>query len=67
MVSALLILPILSGVMWGAAGIFVRTLSDYGFDGQTIAFTRVLIAMVMMLLLIMATDRRMLAFRRRDI
>ena len=67
MVSALLILPILSGVMWGAAGIFVRTLSDYGFDGQTIAFTRVLIAMVMMLLLIMASDRRMLAFRRRDI
>ena len=65
--SALLILPILSGVMWGAAGIFVRTLSEYGFDGQTIAFSRVLIAMIMMLLLILATDRRMLSFRRHDI
>lgn len=65
--SALLILPILSGVMWGAAGIFVRTLSEYGFDGQTIAFSRVLIAMVMMLLLILATDRRMLSFKRHDI
>ena len=35
MKSALLLLPILSGVMWGAAGVFVRTLSDYGMDSAT--------------------------------
>lgn len=39
MKSVLLLLPILSGIMWGAAGVFVRTLSDYGMDSATIVFS----------------------------
>ena len=67
MKSALLLLPILSGVMWGAAGVFVRTLSDFGFDGTTIVFARVSLATLMMLALILATDRKLLRFERRDL
>lgn len=65
--SALLVLPILSGVLWGAAGIFVRILSDYGMDGATIVFIRVAIAAVMMLALILVMDRTLLRFRARDV
>ena len=67
MKSALLLLPILSGVMWGAAGVFVRTLSDYGMDSATIVFSRVSLATLMMLALILLADRRWLRFERRDI
>ncbi len=67
MKPALLLLPILSGVMWGAAGIFVRTLSDYGLDSATIVFSRVSIATLMMLTLILISDRRWLRFDRHDL
>lgn len=67
MKSALLLLPILSGVMWGAAGVFVRTLSDYGMDSATIVFSRVSLATLMMLALILLADRRWLRFERCDI
>lgn len=65
--SPLLLLPILSGVMWGAAGVFVRTLSDWGMDGSTIVFTRVSLAALMVLAVILATDRSMLRVRPRDL
>ena len=67
MKSALLLLPILSGVMWGAAGVFVRTLSDYGMDSATIVFSRVSLATLMMLALILVADRRWLRFERQDL
>ena len=63
----LLLLPILSGVMWGAAGVFVRTLSDYGMDSATIVFSRVSLATLMMLALILVADRRWLRFERQDL
>ena len=66
MKPVLLLLPILSGVMWGAAGVFVRTLSDYGMDSTTIVFSRVSLATLMMLALILVADRKWLRFERRD-
>lgn len=65
--SALLLLPILSGVMWGAAGVFVRTLSDFGMDGATIVFSRVSLAAIMMLAVILVSDRRWLRFDPHDL
>lgn len=65
--SALLILPIMSGVMWGAAGVFVRELSAFGMDGVTIVFTRVAVATLMMLALILSMDRRFLRIDPRDL
>lgn len=65
--SAVLLLPILSGVMWGSAGVFVRTLSDAGMDQVTIVFTRMPIATLMVLAVILLADRTMLRFRARDL
>ncbi len=30
-------LPILSGIMWGSGGIFVRVLTELGMDGFTVS------------------------------
>ena len=64
--SPLLLLPILSGVMWGTSGIFVRDLSDHGLDNFTIVFAREILAAVMVLSVILLTDRDMLRIRKRD-
>lgn len=41
------IFPVISGIMWGSAGIFVRTLSNLGMDAYTIVSTRVIAAVLM--------------------
>lgn len=46
---------------------FVRILSDQGMDSVTIVFTRVSIAAMMMLALILVTDRELLRFKPRDL
>ena len=43
------IFPVISGIMWGSAGIFVRTLSNLGMDAYTIVSTRVIVAVLMIL------------------
>lgn len=67
MKSAVLMLPLISGILWGAAGVFVRTLSASGMDSMTIVFTRVSFGSLMMLLLILAMDRSLLKVRREDV
>lgn len=67
MKSAILVLPLISGILWGAAGIFVRTLSGAGLDSTTIVFTRVSFGSLMMLALILAVDRKMLKVERKDV
>lgn len=65
--SPYLMMAVLSGVLWGSAGIFVRILGDWGMDGVTIVFSRVLIAVFMMGALILATDRRMFRIEASDL
>lgn len=60
------LVAIMSGVMWGSAGVFVRELSVAGMDSTTIVLSRVFPATIMMLLLILATDRSMLRIKRKD-
>ena len=43
------LLPVLSGIMWGSAGIFVRILTEYGMDSITIVESRVVPAVVILL------------------
>lgn len=64
--AAILLLSVMSGVMWGSAGVFVRVLSEWGMDSVTIVFTRVSIATLMMLVLILILDKGMLRFDRGD-
>ncbi len=58
--------PILSGIMFGAAGVFVRTLTSFGFDNGTIIFARVSFAMLIMFLLILVQDRKLLKINIKD-
>lgn len=62
-----LILPILAGVMFGAAGIFVRELTAHGMSSPTVLFLRVSFAALAMLLLILTGDRTRLRMRGRDL
>ena len=64
--SPYLIMAVMSGVLWGSAGVFVRILGDWGMDGTTIVFSRVSVAVVMMAVLILATDRRLFRVKRED-
>ena len=40
--------PIISGGLWGSAGIFIRKLSDFGLNSYTIISSRVLIALIIL-------------------
>ena len=59
--------PVLSGIMFGAAGVFVRTLTSYGFDNGTIIFARVSFAMLIMFILILIQDRKLLKIKIKDV
>jgi len=67
MKNGYLILPVLAGVMWGSAGIFVRTLSGYGMEPATMLFTRVTVAVIIMAAWLFVYDRKLLKIKIRDI
>lgn len=54
-----LILPVLAGIMFGSAGIFVRTLTAEGFDNITVLFTRTAFATLEMAIFIFIYNRRL--------
>ena len=51
-----MILPILSGIMWGVTGVFVRFLSAGGLDNYTIVFTRLLVSAIILGAFILVTN-----------
>ena len=59
--------PILSGIMFGAAGVFVRTLTSFGFNNGTIIFARVFFAVIIMAGLILLQDKNLLKINIKDI
>lgn len=60
------ILPLISGICWGGAGIFVRTLTGEGLDNLTIIFFRMLFASIMLMFIILVKDKSLLRIHRRD-
>lgn len=60
-------IPVLSGIMFGSVGVFVRTLSSFGFDNKTIIFARVVFAAIIMLLLILTQDKSLLKIKLKDV
>ena len=67
MKKLMLLLPVLSGVLWGSAGIFVRTLDAFGFDNCTMIFMRILVAVILLFFGILVIDRKMLHVKLRDL
>lgn len=53
------LLPVLSGIMWGSGGIFVRILTELGMDGISIAESRLAVAVLVMAAVICLYDRRL--------
>lgn len=61
------VLPVLSGILWGSVGIFVRTLSALGMDSYTIASSRLIGAAVIMALFLSVYDRKLFRLKIKDI
>ena len=60
------VLPFTSGICWGAAGIFVRTLISDGLDNLTIIFFRMLFASIILAIIIFFVDKSLLTIHLKD-
>lgn len=67
MKKIILFLPILSGIMFGASGVFVRKLTAYGMDNFTVLFLRVAFALFAMLVGILIYDKTLFKIKLKDI
>lgn len=65
--KAVILLPLISGTFWGTTGIFVRLLTEAGFNSQTILFSRTLVASSVLLLLILLINPSLLKIRLKDL
>lgn len=54
------VLPVISGILFGSVGVFVRTLDSAGFGNITIIFSRAALAALMMFICLVIKDRSML-------
>lgn len=63
----MLAVPVISGAMWGSAGIFVRGLYSFGFDNNTVIFFRIMVAAVILGIGILAFDRKAFRIKASDI
>lgn len=61
------LLPILSGIMWGSGGIFVRILTELGMNGYTIVFSRLAVAVCIMVAVICLYDKSLFRIKITDI
>lgn len=61
------ILPIISGILFGSVGIFVRGLAGAGFNSVTIIFTRVLVAAAVLFLYLVIKDRSYLKMEMKNL
>ena len=52
--------PVLAGIMWGAVGVFTRTLGGYGMNSFTILEIRMLLGVVILFAGCMLVDRSLL-------
>jgi len=58
---------LLAGCMWGSVGIFVRPLSEHGYNPLTIVFVRMSIAFLILLPFLWISNRELLRIKAKDI
>lgn len=63
----ILLLPVVAGVFWGSAGVFVRELSTFGMDRYTILSTRMIVAVAFMLIGLLLWRPATLRIRLKDL
>lgn len=61
------IFPILSGIMWGSAGIFVRKLSELGLNSVSIVETRIIVAIIIIIAGLLFLDKKLLKIKLKDL
>lgn len=61
------LIPITSGILWGAIGIFVRKLSEAGMDSLTILSVRMSFAAVIMLAVLYLYNKSLLKIKLKDL
>ena len=62
----ILLLPLLSGIFWGAGGVFIRTLNSFGLDNISIFSTRVVLATVLLFIGLIIFNPESLKIRLKD-
>ncbi len=62
-----LLLPIISGICWGTAGIFVRTLDAAGLNNITINFSKFIVSAVVMGIAMLVIDRKAFKVNPKDL
>ena len=67
MKKTILLLPILAGILFGSAGVFVRTFTEAGMNNPTVIFLRTSTASLLLFAFILRKDRTLLKIRRKDL
>ena len=57
------LLPVLSGIMWGAAGVFVRIFTELGMNSLTIVESRVIPAVSIIFTGLFIIDKKLLRIK----
>lgn len=61
------LLPVISGILWGSGGVFVRILTGLGMNSFTVTSSRLLVAAVIMGIVILVYDRKLFCIRLGDL
>lgn len=67
MKQLLYLMPIISGAMWGSAGIFVRKLTELGMNSYTVVSVRVVLAVLILAVWLGIYDKNLLKIKLKDI
>ena len=60
-------LPIIAGILWGSAGVFVRELQSFGMNGFTILALRMILAVLIMFIGIVLVKPSLLYMHLKDL
>ena len=63
----LILIPVIAGVLWGSVGVFVRVLTNAGFDNVSVLSVRMMFAAVILAVGIAIYDRKLFSIRLKDI
>ena len=67
MKQLLYLMPIVSGAMWGSAGIFVRKLTELGMNSYTVVSVRVVLAVLILAVWLGIYDKNLLKIKLKDL
>lgn len=67
MKKIVVLLPIIAGILWSSAGVFVRKLNAFGMDAYTILSTRMLLAAFLMVIGILMIKPSLLRIKLKDL